>query len=435
MALIKETNGQKQLITFFPEYFQKQWKDKASTILEQIRIASDNFTNLNEETTRSILYFWIPNLIRETLIHMFRDTRTENGISNGEKYEQAYRELLGPLNDIKNNLGNSFIQSFYNAYNVDDFIDSIIKQLSATQKTAWNIDNFSLTDSEIEMHTKGGLASENLANYITNYIFSNLGADAHSVITGGTRAKPDLIISTGFPVSIIEDWLKSDVFSEADSRERNVRAAKQLQGQLEQFDDGFIIYTNAKNYTLNDNFLKRGGFSAGKEITLQSWDTMMHIINKKGRDLIYSAMQLIPGAIGDTKKGQVSNMYARAIASALFDDFDTVGMVEKTGANSIHLLYLNGIYFPLSFFYNLLAEAFKEYSAASVADIVKVSFQIPTSILFKTQEEQSAWQKAHDGESAWNKQQQVALDNIKVSYYFLKAYKKIMSRLNLEDTF
>lgn len=433
LALIKETNGQKQLITFFHFYFEKQWEAHASEIQKEI-IANSDVTKPFKEYAEPVINAWVPRLIRDALIYMFEEADAENGISNGKKHKQAYEELLGPLKDIKNNLGNEFIRSFYEAYGMDTLTDSIIEQLQENDKAQKSLSDFKFS-KKMNVHSKGGLASENLENYIANFMLSKLEIAGHGTLTGGSGIKADTVITFNMPDSIIENWLESNVFSSAVSRERNIRAVNQLQAQLEEFDNGFIVYTSAKNYTLNSGFTGRGGFSAGTKMSLQDWDTMMHTINQKGRDLIYSAMQLIPGAIGDTKKEAVSNMYARAIASALFDDFDMVGAVEKTGATSIHLLYLNGIYFPLSFFYSLLAEAFRDYSAASVADIVKVSFQIPTSILFKTQEEQSAWQKAHNGESAWREQQQDALDNIKVSYHFLKAYKKIMSRLNLEDTF
>ena len=433
LALIKNTKGQKQLITFFFHYFEDQWDANANIISKEIFQAfKGNKEKTFLEIAAPIINGWVPKLVREALIYMFEKAGAESGI--GEEYQSAYKDLLGPLKDMSNNLGNSFIQSFYQAYGLDRLTENIIEQLNENEKAQKNLKDFKLS-AKMNIHSKGGLASENLENYIANFMLSQLGAKGYSTQTGASEIKADTIITFNMPESIIENWLNSNIFSSSVSRERNVQAINQLQAQLEEFDNGFIVYTNAKNYTLNDGFRGRGGFSAGTELKLQDWDSMMHAVNQKGRDLIFSAMQLIPGAIGDGKKEAVSNMYARAIASALFDDFDAIGTVEESGAASIHLLYLNGIYFPLSFFFDLLAEAFNDYSEASVSDIVKVSFQIPTSILFKKAEDQSAWQKAHKGESAWREQQQDALENIKVSYHFLKAYKKIMSRLNLEDTF
>jgi hypothetical protein len=37
---------------------------------------------------------------------------------------------------------------------------------------------------------------------------------------------------------------------------------------LKQFQDGFIIYTSDKNYSLTDDFKRRGGFSSGTALSL-----------------------------------------------------------------------------------------------------------------------------------------------------------------------
>jgi hypothetical protein len=47
--------------------------------------------------------------------------------------------------------------------------------------------------------------------------------------------------------------------------------------------------------------------------------------------------------------------FSSAIATALFDDFNMIGTVESSGAKSIHLLDLNGVLFPLSFYFFLLS--------------------------------------------------------------------------------
>lgn len=68
------------------------------------------------------------------------------------------------------------------------------------------------------------------------------------------------------------------------------------------------------------------------------------------------------GAVGNVSGSNyiddVSRLMARAIAGALFDDFDVDGVVSDSGGKTIHLLYLNGIYIPLSFFYDKLYQAF-----------------------------------------------------------------------------
>ena len=196
-----------------------------------------------------------------------------------------------------------------------------------------------------------------------------------------------MIYTVGLPSNLITDWMEENVFG---TRRKNVDAVQKLQQSLRQFDEGFIIYSNAKSYTLNKNFR---GYSAGSPIDLNAWDDMMHAINKKGRDLIFSVMQTIPGAIGEGREEEVNRMFARAISSALFDDFDVVGKEETTSPKSIHILYLNGIYFPMSFYYDLLGKSFEEYNKQEVRRLIKVDIKRPEKIKFNSLEEEAAYKQ------------------------------------------
>ena len=111
-------------------------------------------------------------------------------------------------------------------------------------------------------------------------------------------------------------------------------------------------------------------------------------------------------------------MFARAIAGALFDDFDVSGHVSQTGAKVIHLLYLNGVYIPLSFYFDKLYHAFdeanKDFNRNSLID---VRITHPTSIQFPNiwyneeggigtespdyEHNESAWRWANPGQSPW----------------------------------
>lgn len=436
LALIKDTSGQKQLITWFPEYFDKEWKNKADDIYNDIIKETLKADEPIEETIERVLNNWIPYLVRSALIYMFDKAETESGIKNNrQELQKAYKSLLDPLMDLQNQMGNDFVQSFIDAYNLKDISQMISEELQKGNRLKSQIDKFTYKD-KIQIHSTGGLASENLGNFVGNFVASTVANNFKGTLTGSTGQKADFIFTFDIPTNTISNWLDANDFG---TRPENVQAIKALEDRLLKFDDGFIVYTNAKNYTLNKNFK---GFSAGTPINLQTWDSMMHAAHIKGRDLIFSIMQLIPGAIGDGCSEEMSRMFARAIASALFDDFDEVGQKIHTGANSIHLLYLDGIYFPLSFYYHLLGKAFYNYNAAEVSDIVKVDFKLPKKIMFPVQyiheegsgdESQERWQLNHPNESPWRAQQQYALNNIKVSYHFLRAYDDIMKRLNFEE--
>ena len=97
---------------------------------------------------------------------------------------------------------------------------------------------------------------------------------------------------------------------------------------LNKFNDGFIMYVNAKNYTLNSKFEKRGGFSAGEAISLSDFAHIASIMNVDYDALVKACLQLIPGAIVEDKMEETKLALTEAIASALFDDFNVIGNVE-----------------------------------------------------------------------------------------------------------
>ena len=414
LALIQETNGQKQLITWFGGYFEKQLHENSSLILDDIR---DNYANYELQQAVKIAFDkWIPILVRNALIYMFDSADTETGIKKDrDRLQKAYKELLPYLQDINNSTGNAFIDSFISAYGLDNLADMVTSQFNTLEKLNVNLHSFNYT-GKINVHSKGGLASENLLNFIAqaaNGDIKNFAAN----LTGATGQKADAIFTVDVPTDLISNWMENNRFG---PRSENVASMQKLKAQLNEFTDGFIVYTNAKNYTLNNDF---HGFSSGEAISLETWDDIMHYTHIKGRDFIFSIMQLIPGAVGEGRTEEVSRMFARAIALALFDDFDTVGTVQKQGTNSIHLLYLNGIYFPLSFYFSLLADAFREFSQTAVSSLVRVDFNLPNRIMFPTMEDQQGHPRA------WTEQQQEAFNYIKISFHFLQGYKKLMRRL------
>lgn len=438
LALITETQGQKQLITFFSSYFEQILKERWGEIAEKIinEAIDDNF----EESSRNVLDREIPIIVREALIYMFEVAKTESGISDGDELQGAYKELLPYLKDYTNQIGNDFVQSFIRQYNLQEQTNILSKDIVDSQSVKNRVKEYKYNNN-YTINVLGGLAAENMSTFMANVLIDKLEKTSgknvkySSTQTGRTEQKADIIFTFNMPTDTISTWVENETFGK---RKKNVEAVKKLQQGLEQFDEGFIVYVNSKNYSLNSDMFKlKNGFSAGESISLNTWDDIMHAVNKKGRDLIFSAMQLIPGAIGnppggDNKLEEVSTMFARAISLALFDDFDTIGTINK-GADSIHLLDLNGIYFPLSFYYDLLGDAFLKYSQeeeVNIKKLISVNFTLPKSILYPTMEEQR--EAEQNGIHTWRKQQMDALNLIKVQYHFLGSFKQIIQELNIE---
>jgi hypothetical protein len=70
--------------------------------------------------------------------------------------------------------------------------------------------------------------------------------------------KADNILTLGIDSTLLEE-----AFERAgNNREKNIKALSELGDKISKLNDGFIVYSSDKNYTLNRGF---SGFSAGQE--------------------------------------------------------------------------------------------------------------------------------------------------------------------------
>ena len=438
LALIKESSGgQKNVMSFFPTYFQHVWNEHAETIYNE---ATANFVGADQVTLDTAfadaVNAKLPDLVKEALLIMMEDAKVETGIhKDREKYQQAYAEMADALR--KGQAGsNEFIQAFINNYKLNQIADAIKDAAVDTSQIQSIVGKNKKAPVNIQAQVaqRAGIAMEDVLTYMQNIVFEGLanvtGSETIKVsgkafATGGTKMKSDVTTVLDIPFDALEDWLNSNDFG---NRQKNVEAALKLEEKLKEFNDGFITYTNAKNYTLNSNFENGGegrmaGFSAGSAISLETFSSIMSTMGVAADQIIRSCMQLIPGAIGDDQMEQAKIMMARMIATALFDDFNTIGVVETSGAKSIHLLDLNGVLLPLSFYLHLLSKAFADVAALDVAKgLVEVEITTPAKVMYD--------HPAPYGESEiyWSTQATAARKGINVSWHFLSSFKSIMSQ-------
>ena len=85
---------------------------------------------------------------------------------------------------------------------------------------------------------------------------------------------------------------------------------------------------------------------------------------------------------------------------------------------------LNGIFIPLSFFFEILAKAIDEVGRTPEG-LVVANFTTP-GIYYKTNKE--IQRDRENGESPWNIQKEKALENTKISYYFLRDFRNIIDK-------
>lgn len=439
LALIQESRGQKNVMSFFPTYFQKAWEAHSDDIFQE---AAKEFLQtdgtISGEVLAEVVEKNLPTLVREAVQAMF-GAKVESGIKEGrDNYADAYREMSEAL-EKNSNGSNEFIQSFIDNYKLKNFVEAIRKSVQDIISFKGSITNdFNIKS---QMAQRGGLTMEEVRTFAFNIVGEGLreahGSDSvkvslEGITSGRTKMKADSIATVDIPIDIISNWIQNNVFG---TREKDTAAIVKLQEQLKSFNDGFITYVNAKNYSLNDNFregkvhsdgtVQLPGFSAGSMISLENFEAAADNLSINYRTLINLCLQLIPNAIGSNEKTINNTKIAltEAIASALFDDFNVVGVVETDGAKSVHLLDLNGVLMPISFYFNLLYIAFDNAANHNLEDLIHVEIETPDNILYpnKTSEERKGGSKER-----WEEQSDDAMTRIRIGYHFLAAFREIM---------
>ena len=276
--------------------------------------------------------------------------------------------------------------------------------------------------------------TEKLIDVIENGGTGDIKYSMESVHTGGKNIKPDNIILINANASIAKKWMEEDKFG---GRQENVLAIKNLQQKLSGINDGFIIYTTAKNYTLNKRFQEvLNGYPAGKMTSLQNFNAAAWNIEINTDALITTVMQLIPGAVGEGDDEAVKTALSRAIAAALFDDFNTIGQEVNIGGSltSIHLFDLQGVLMPFSYYLQLLGDAFTSVGGFGninderIRQLISVDIEVPPSIMFPTQAQQNLYYIA-TGNNPWNAQAKDALNNSRIGFHFLAGLRSILEGL------
>lgn len=467
--LIANTKGQKDLVSFFPHYldkgleiwlsqrdFSKDINDLAISGVIEGKDKSEKIAVAIEKTINDNIY----EITSIALERMFsEETEAENGLkkkvgeSEFNRLGKAYKEIFDALKKLDREAkDNEFIRGTIKNYKLDELGQMITNSFKGKRLTKSNIEK-SMKGFKFETRIKSkqgilaGGFKEIFGIFNAQVTLSNNGTKVDGIHTGKRDVqadqKADMVLMIGFDDGAAEAAEQKLNEFQGTGRGSNVGDIKRFtQEMFEDFgnDKGFMIMINSKNYTLNWHFrngymdkdgnqLSAGGYSAGSPINLVAWDDMMHKMNIHGRDFIFTIMQLIPGAIGNPSGGnekleQVSDMFARAIGSALFDDFEPEDPYlnnKKSDLRTIHLLYLNGVYVPLSVFYTLLSEAFGNLQEGlNRNELIKVEFNLPDNILYPTQDDQKGVDKP------WGVQSNAALTAITVSYHFLSGFQKFM---------
>ena len=424
-------------------------------INENVRAA---LTGFSEEKLLTMTAEDFTRIIQDVLEKSIEDAvnkvaDSDSGYIGKVKLWTEIREGFRRLNTTnKNNFMNEVI-SRYDLISVSERIGKQLQQhfatnimgkksnklyLSSMIKTEMNI-------NELKGASLDGFISEFLTSLLTpaskgtGLVFKSnvLKTDSMRILTGNIEAE--------IPENIIEEG--NNLFSK-DLEEATEKIENFTRNVLDKVQDGFVIYESSKMYRLSGSFNTRGFHGTTGNLSnlggaLAEYGTPA----KLSYNIANIVYQTIPGALlaGQRKTiiQSIRKMIIENIMAAMFDDIKFQG-INSNDERVIHMLNLNGVQIPLSYYCLSLADAIRqsliEKSSSRISDYVVVSISTPKNILYpvKINSTEDTMVKDEKGNPldfpesvfvGWERQAADAQSNSKFAISFLKNFNNILEDL------
>ena len=411
---------------YFPTYLTnaltKFLQDREDDLSAQVAADEEGFPDYLHDLLTSNL----DDIMDDAINRMLRSKRT----NKNDEQVQPYLEFRKALNANPQSKA-IFRAGLQKIYGLSGIIDRLSENFSTDISSNWTGKNGKKTrgfssslESKVQIKVglnrgggqQGGLATEEAAARLVEV----LNEDMSAVRTGQTNVKADYIISVG-------GWDLNDLDLEESvngvGRERGQQLVDAIDKILDDYDKGFLVYVNAKDYmtATTDNFK---GFKSGEPIKLSKYQSLSL---RSGADaasvnkFVGAIMNTMKYAVGERYRVDLTTLLAGDLATFLFDDFKTIGdNAPQDSVNRLHLFLLNSVYVPLSYLLYWSGIAIEEaadgrninnYFSASISN-TEISYPDPPY-----------------NSAMWEQQRQDALDKIKVGGKFLKNFSDIVAEL------
>lgn len=372
---------QKGVFSYFHTYvlqaFEKRRTNIKDKVIRRFKNGEDFYNSVREVLDKEFDTYILPQAIE-----LMFNTNPENGLD--KNYKNAYKDFLRGLHMLPNN---QYMEQLKQTWQINELINKMTESIVGSSNREEISDKFRKYKkggkngelralvSKTYTNNATGLSLEHLDEAIKEMIVAGLtgtiiskgnftlkiSPEKSSVVSGmgqkEGRADGSVIFNAN--ASKINSLLGDSTFED---RVDAVSAFNRIGKYLERLKKGFIVYTNAKNYSLNSGFKGRGGFSAGTAVSLDVLEGALSKVVDNLDELEAIILNAGYNAIGRGVLGDASQEIAKAIAYMLFDDWDYVGQLPKGGGQALHVLNLNGILVPLSTFLYGFGQAINQVS-------------------------------------------------------------------------
>lgn len=365
-------------------------------------------------------------IIQQALYNTLFVRLKESGDWSVHDSNHGYQDLFTIIEQFNRD---NFMKEISQVYKLDELKQRLLTQIQSGNEMQTLISG---GRSKVKKTMKSSLGESTTAKGTLAEIFTEWGFAAVSQLMkeqipqlketssqriGMAGGKADIVTTFGLDFSQILPIVERHYANRAET----VEAYKQLNRYLNNIKSGFIVYTNAKDYSLIRNTGKGysfGGFSTGSDISLASLEGVIANTPGGSQEIIGQIMSTMDGAVYSDLKDDLEQELCEKMAYFLFDDVLTIGKDTAAAGHAIHLLMLDGIYIPLSYLFFLMARAIEDVER-DPDDIFKITIT-PGSIAFPD----GPWQPGD-----WQRQKEIAYSQIKIGATFLKSFVDVIREM------
>ena len=423
-------------VQFFSNYFVDSLYRLSNEKLKQL--GKDALDMSVEEIYEKI---FSDEIINQALSDTFFNKLANSGDWSKNDENKGYQEFFSEIEKFNKD---DFLKDVSRVYKLDELRQRLIDEMTENKR----IENIFTNKRSAKSYIKKSLKETTTAKGTLGEIFgneamlviqnglkggSNYTISMKSKVVGSAGGKADIVATFGIDMAplleIIDRHYKN--------REETVEKYKELNNRLRNIKDGFIVYTNAKDYSLVKDKGNGGyffsGFSAGSDISLKSFEGVIQNTPGGSREIIGEIMNTMSGAVLDDQKERIESELCEKMAYFLFDDITTIGKETAASSHAIHLLLLDGVYIPLSYLFYLMGTAVsqvgenKKYEAEDIFNIMITPGKTyyPSS---GKEAENFDWTNNGAG-GLWTDQKARAYDQIKIGAKFLKQFVDIVTEI------
>ena len=294
----------------FANYFVEELYKLSNKKLEQL---GENTENMSVEEIYEEIFS--DEIINQALSNTFFTRFADSGDWDQKDENKGYKEFF---NEIEKFDKEAFLKEVSKVYKLNELRQRLIDEMTENKKFEDIFTNKRSAKSYIKKSLKEskkakGTLAEILGNEAMLVIQkglkngSNYTISMDSKLVGAAGGKADIVATFGIDMEPLLEIINKHY----NNRAETVEKYKELGNRLKNIKSGFIVYTNAKDYSLIKDKGNGGyffsGFSAGSDISLKSLEGVIKNTPGGSQEIIGEIMNTMSGAVLDDQKERIES--------------------------------------------------------------------------------------------------------------------------------